>query len=233
MPAEGRTNGGSDRRQPVGRGVGKQVVLPWSKAIEISLNSLRIRFWRSLITTGGIILAVAFLMAILTKSAVVSAVKAVSDPRAAIAVQKAGEEAEEERASGAGKWLAVLGLLVALVGITNAQLMSVTERFREIGTMKCLGALDSFVVRLFLLESAFQGVAGAAAGVATGYCLISIKLWLDYAAVWSAADFRYPWPEVGASAAFCLAVGLGISVLAAIYPAYVAAKMEPVVAMRV
>ncbi len=49
-------------------------------------------------------------------------------------------------------WLVVMSLLVCTVGITNSMLMAVTERFKEIGTMKCLGALDSFVVLLFLLE---------------------------------------------------------------------------------
>ena len=48
-------------------------------------------------------------------------------------------------------------MLVAFVGVLNAMLMSVTERFREIGTMKCLGALNSFIVKLFLIESLFQG----------------------------------------------------------------------------
>ena len=50
-------------------------------------------------------------------------------------------------------------------------LMSVTERFREIGTMKCLGALDTFIVKLFLLESTFQGLAGTSAGIVIGFAL--------------------------------------------------------------
>ena len=59
-------------------------------------------------------------------------------------------------------------------------LMAVTERFQEIGTMKCLGALDRFVVRLFLLESGFQGLAGALIGALIG-CLGSLLLGLkDY-----------------------------------------------------
>jgi hypothetical protein len=58
------------------------------------------------------------------------------------------------------RWLMSLALLVAFVGILNAMLMSVTERFREIGTMKCLGALDSFIIKLFLIESLFQGGVG-------------------------------------------------------------------------
>jgi len=52
----------------------------------------------------------------------------------------------------------ILSLLVCAVGIVNAQLMAVTERFREIGTMKCLGALDRFVLRLFILEAGMQGL---------------------------------------------------------------------------
>ena len=50
-------------------------------------------------------------------------------------------------------------------------LMSVTERFREIGTMKCLGALDGFIVKLFLIESLFQGMAGTVMGVLLGLVL--------------------------------------------------------------
>ena len=68
-------------------------------------------------------------------------------------------------------WLIGLALLVAFVGILNAMLMSVTERFREIGTMKCLGALDSFIVKLFLIESFFQGGAGTVAGHPLGLLL--------------------------------------------------------------
>jgi len=164
---------------------------------------------------------------------VVGALNSVEDPRVKIAVQKAGEDAGGEHASSAEKWLVALALVVALVGIANAQLMSVTERFREIGTMKCLGALDSFIVRLFLLESAFVGLAGTAVGVVLGYALMSIKLWRDYAAVWSEAAFSYPWTDIARAGGVCLCVGTAISVLAAIYPAYVAARMEPVVAMRV
>src|SRR5207245_11646074 len=66
------------------------------------------------------------------------------------------------------RWLIGLALLVAFVGILNAMLMSVTERFREIGTMKCLGALDGFIIKLFLLESLFHGVIGTIVGIVLG-----------------------------------------------------------------
>ena len=73
-----------------------------------------------------------------------------------------------------------LSLLVCVVGIANAMLMSVTERFREIGTMKCLGALDSFIIKLFLLESTFQGVAGTLVGIVIGLVLTTALAMLDY-----------------------------------------------------
>merc|ERR1712098_155893 len=79
-----------------------------------------------------------------------------------------GEE-QEAGISTKDKWLIIMSLIVCVVGITNSMLMSVTERFREIGTMKCLGALDHFVVILFLLESGFQGFAGALVGALIGF----------------------------------------------------------------
>src|SRR5207249_10667555 len=78
------------------------------------------------------------------------------------------------------RWLIGMALLVAFVGILNAMLMSVTERFREIGTMKCLGALDGFIVKLFLIESLFQGVVGTIIGVLVGLSLALISAAATY-----------------------------------------------------
>ena len=61
-------------------------------------------------------------------------------------------------------WIVVIALFVTVIGITNSMLMSVTERFREIGTMKCLGALSLFVRHMFLIESSLVGMVGAAGG---------------------------------------------------------------------
>ena len=77
-------------------------------------------------------------------------------------------------------WLISLSLLVCAVGITNAMLMSVMERFRDIGTMKCLGALDSFILKLFLLESLFLGLAGSLLGSLTGTLLTTLSLLYKY-----------------------------------------------------
>ena len=81
-------------------------------------------------------------------------------------------------------WLVVMSLLVCSVGITNSMLMSVTERFKEIGTMKCLGALDSFVVTLFLLESGMMGICASVLGWAVGFGIARLPPALDAAGEW-------------------------------------------------
>lgn len=214
--------------------IAHQVNLPWSKAVEISVNSVRIRFGRSLITASGIILAIAFLMSIWTTNSIIAELKAADDPAINLQLQRKGidvdadsEAAAQERSKNA--WLVVLSLLVCLVGITNAMLMSVTERFREIGTMKCLGALDSFIIKLFLLESAFQGSAGTIIGVAVGFLLTLIINLVSYGMV---VFTHLPGLEVLKSALLAVAVGSFLSLTGGILPAYKAAKMEPVDAMR-
>ena len=108
-------------------------------------------------------------------------------------------------------------------------LMSVTERFREIGTMKCLGALDTFIVKLFLLESTFQGLAGTSAGILIGFALTLGLALLDYGGY----TFTYfPLGGIAESAGYALVVGTLLSLVGAMLPAYRAAKMEPVEAMR-
>ncbi len=139
-----------------------------------------------------------------------------------------------------GVWLVTLSLMVCVVGITNAMLMSVTERFREIGTMKCLGALDIFVVKLFLIESALQGVAGSVAGAVIGFLLAFVRALFTFHAkdpesgnsYWLALHF-FPGFTLLAWLAIALCVGIALSIVAAIYPAIRAARMEPVQAMRV
>src|SRR5205085_3164080 len=70
-------------------------------------------------------------------------------------------------------WLVSLSLVVCTVGIANSMLMSVTERFKEIGTMKCLGALDGFIVKLFFIESCLLGFLASLLGCLAGIMVIS------------------------------------------------------------
>lgn len=214
--------------------IGKQIVLPLSKAVEISVKSLKIRFGRSLITMSGIILAIAFLMSIGTSSAILEELKKADDTEINLLLQKKGIEtgagadttAEEEAKN---RWLITLSLLVCVVGIANAMLMSVTERFREIGTMKCLGALDSFIVKLFLLESSFQGTAGTILGAIVGFTLTLLLSLISYGKV---IFSHFPVSRILLYAVFSVVIGAVLSIVGAIYPAYTAAKMEPVAAMR-
>lgn len=127
------------------------------------------------------------------------------------------------------RWLIGLALLVAFVGILNAMLMSVTERFREIGTMKCLGALDSFIVKLFLIESLFQGVVGTILGLILGVVVSFGMAFLSFGTI---SVSQAPWNEIWFGIGVSLVVGLVLSVAGAVYPAWQAARMEPIQAMR-
>ena len=222
---------------------GRTISLPMSKALEISLRSLKIRFGRSLITTSGIILAIAFLMSVWSQNEIISSLRQANKSEINLELQKNGVEtltaesaavSEEAQArldeeSSKQTWLISLSLLVCVVGIANAMLMSVTERYREIGTMKCLGALDSFIIKLFLLESTFQGVAGTLAGIVVGLVMTMMLALIDYGMF----VFQYfPTGGILRSALAAIVSGTLLSLIGAMLPAYKAAKMEPVEAMR-
>jgi hypothetical protein len=140
------------------------------------------------------------------------------------------EPAEIEGNKIQTRWVIGLALLVAFVGILNAMLMSVTERFREIGTMKCLGALDGFIVKLFLLESLFQGTVGTVLGIILGLLVSFGMATLSYG---GSAWLNVPWNEIGTNVMITLLVGMALSVGGAILPAAQAARMHPIEAMRV
>ena len=128
-------------------------------------------------------------------------------------------------------WIISLALLVCLVGITNAMLMSVTERYREIGTMKCLGALDSFIVKIFLLESSFMGLIGVLLGIVLGFVLAFLVQCNTFG--WYFVTTYFPGVGILKWTAVGFVVGAVLSVLGGILPARRAAKMTPVDAMRI
>ena len=127
-------------------------------------------------------------------------------------------------------WLITVSLLVSGIGIANALAMSVTERFREIGTLKCLGARDRLVVQMFIMESAVLGLAGAAVGVGIGFF---ISIGANAATYGPSLVWRHlPGPALAAFALGGVAVGVVVAMVAAIYPAVVAARMTSADALR-
>lgn len=161
--------------------------------------SIRVRFARHLVTAAGIGLGIAFFAAVQAWSA----------------CNPAKEELEAQKL----QWLAATSLLMCLVGVANSMLISVSERYREIGTIKCLGASDGFVVKVFFLEALLLGIAGSLAGSSLAVLIVG-----------ALAGFRVVLLQVVA-----IATGLGIAmtVLAAIAPAVQAARMPAVEALRV
>ena len=139
---------------------------------------------------------------------------------------------EREQASRRSRmgWLVGVSLLVAAIGISNALLMSVSERYREIGTMKCLGASNAFVLKLVLLESGFLGVSGALAGMVLGllFGLAGFGGTYGFGTVLGVIDVS----EILTGCLFSFAVGWLVAVLAAVYPARVAARMVAADALR-
>lgn len=213
--------------------ISRQIVLPWGKSLSMAINSLRIRFFRSLVTTFSLVLAIAFLGFTLTGSAVARELFRLHGEAALPLLSSAGyavDAAGHGLSAGAKElWLIALSLLVCTVGIVNAQLMSVTERFREIGIMKCLGALDRIILRLFLLEALIVGVVGSGAGALLGLSASLAASLLHYAAL----DFSgLSLAPLLAQAGKAWVTGVGLSLLGVLYPAILAAKLQPIIVMR-
>jgi len=214
--------------------IDRLVVLPVLKSIEIAYKSIKVRFFRSLITTMSLVLAVSFLSFVNVSNDVANGILAGGDTQLRGALIRSGYDLRpgDTRVDSSPKqrWIIILSLLVCVVGIVNAQLMAVTERFREIGTMKCLGALDRFVLRLFVLEAGMQGIAGAVAGALAGALFALLSSYLRFGAQGLQS---LSLSGLAASLGIALGVGFLLSLLGVFYPALVAARMQPVEAMRV
>ncbi len=193
----------------------RQIHLPFSKAWEISLKSIRIRLLRSVITAAGVCLGIAFYSSVKTSGLFPMS----GDPHDP-AVIAAGHRQE---------WLAIMALLVCAVGITNSMLMAVTERFREIGTMKCLGALNRFIVTLFFIEAGLMGLVASVLGWFSGWFIVCVvHLVTEGPHVFTAHVLSASLKQ----AVISTTIGVVITLLAAIPPAVNAARMPPAVALR-
>ncbi len=126
-------------------------------------------------------------------------------------------------------WLIGVSFIVCIVGITNAMLMSVMERFREIATMKCLGATDSLVMSMFVFESCIQGIVGGFLGALLALILSISVAMLQYG--FSVLSIL-PYGNLGLSTLIAMAIGVILAALASVYPAYVASRLAPMEAMR-
>ncbi|HOJ34101.1 MAG TPA: FtsX-like permease family protein [Candidatus Hydrogenedentes bacterium] len=197
----------------------RQIKLPNREALKIALRSIKIRFWRSMITISGIVLTIAFLTYVILSGYINAAIPF---EKGELAVTAAQDNTRQY-------WLIGISLLVCFVGITNAMLMSVTERYREIGTMKCLGALDWFVIKLFLIEALFQGLIGSILGAILG-ALASI--FVSFVEHGGTVFALLPWGQIFSGILGAILVGGVIAVLGAVYPARRAGKMPPADAMR-
>lgn len=208
---------------------GRQVTLPFLKSVEIAVKSIRARFFRSFITLLSLVLAISFYSYVSVNTILYQGMLFSQDYPAVEQPVQEGDGGLDPAQDPKQRWILFLSLLVCVVGIINTQLMAVTERFREIGTMKCLGALDRFILRLFLIEATIQGVIGAAAGALLG-TLVSL--------VWSVLRFGshllmvISWSDIALSLAWAMGLGCLLSVIGVLYPALVAARMQPVEAMR-
>ena len=123
----------------------------------------------------------------------------------------------------------VWGLAVGLTGLVFS--LMVTQRRREIGMLRAVGASRNFIFRLFLTESIMLAVVGAGIGVSMGAIIIhTIKSWLM-----STLGIEFLMPSLsGLSAlmAIILGVALVVAMPALIYPAIRASRIDPAEAMR-
>lgn len=193
------------------------------------------RLGRFVLVLVGIAVVVAFLMSSLTYQGFLAEMIQRDDVHTRAVLARAGVFAHDadslKKQADQRTWLMALSAVLCLAGITNTMLMSVTERIREIGTLKCLGALDRFVVRLFLLESLFVGLLGSITGALVGYLLTVLQI--GFGLEFGMLTTEFCWKVVVQTVPLAVGAGTVLTVLAAIYPTYVAAKMRPVDAMRV
>jgi len=118
--------------------------------------------------------------------------------------------------------ISAIALIAAGVGIMNIMLVSVTERTKEIGIRKSLGARKVNILTQFILEAMVLSLTGGLAGILIGVLAgNALAMMLN-------ATIIFPWNWAGIGVAVCSAIGIGFG----FYPAWKAASLDPIEALR-
>jgi len=199
-----------------GSGKGKSQ-FPLSAALAFSLQGIMLRIGRIFLVFAGISLAMAFTNALLVTDVLY---RNMADS----ATIAAGTQA------GAFRWMWVgVALLISTAGTFNAVLMSVTERVKEIGTLKCLGARNIHIVEIFLFESSLLGLLGGLAGGVLGWVFAVVNFSMTVGAKYITAEALLAGAKM---ILVCGGLSMVLSLLASVVPVLIAAKIEPASAMR-
>jgi putative ABC transport system permease protein len=122
----------------------------------------------------------------------------------------------------AGFGVCLLSLVVGGIGILNIMLVSVTERTKEIGIRKALGAKKRRILGQFATEAVILALVGGVIGVAVGFGLAFLGRWM----------LGFPTVVPPWAVALSLGMSSGVGLIFGIYPAARAARLDPVEAMR-
>ena len=127
--------------------------------------------------------------------------------------------------------IAGISLLVGGIGIMNIMLVSVTERTREIGIRKALGAKERIILTQFVVEAATTSALGGSLGIALGYLVsLGINQILPLFTASLGVEMSVSPSFDAAAVAFMISVGIGV--LFGYLPAKRAARLNPIEALR-
>jgi len=124
--------------------------------------------------------------------------------------------------------IALVSMFVAFVNIMNTMYTAVTERTKEIGIMKAIGATRGKILFIFLFEAGFLGLLGGILGIWLGYLISSAGGQIAADGGFSFLQPIFPMSLI----IFCLAFATGVGLLSGVLPAMQASKLKPVDALR-
>ena len=128
--------------------------------------------------------------------------------------------------------LVIIGLLALLI-VANTQMLSASERTKEIGTLTALGAPRKFVRRMFILESLLLGVAASVVGVTLGAvaCVVAAQIGIPFKPPNQPVVLVKPIASLGTAVLWAV-VTMGVAVVGALVPSWIGARKLPIEALK-